>query len=519
MAQLLRWFRSKAGLFFLVLLCLLSVQAVSGFLKPNKPPIFRFHLLGEPMDLDPAHLSGASGSYLLYNLYRSLYRYRPGMGLVPDGAKACHWQGPLKLTCYLEKNRQWSDGTPITAQQYLQAFRRLVDPETKTVQTELLLSLKNAKQILRGKKQPHSLGVSVPAPYTLVFTLAEPDSDFLYRLASPALAPLHSLPYKAKALAQQGAFNGPYKIAAWGNRGRIRLEPNQHYPGSKKRPVVEVLLVDDDTTALRLYETGHLNLLRRLPTIFIDTYQRRKDFFQVPLARFDYLGFGPELKSLPLLRKALSLSLDYDKLKLLYHALGRPGCPSLPQAFLEKPSCYPFQPSKARELAARQTVPELADSQIGFSKMGGDDIQRGMEWLQGQWAQNLEWGFQLDGSEQGMYLHRLRSKPPLIFRKGISLDRPTCLAALEIFGKNHRENYIRYQDPQYDHILKQLRRANSPKQRKRLCQMGVDRLMADYALIPLGEIHFSMLQDGRFKGWEINELNQLDLTFLEPSQP
>ena len=517
------WLGSRTVLVIIVFLaCLLCFQVVLGIFKPQKPPVFqspvfRFHLLSEPMDLDPAHLSGASGNYLLSNLYRSLYRYRPGVGLTPEGAKNCQWKGQLKLVCQLDPKHQWSDGSAITSEQYLRAFRRLVDPKTKTLQAERLLRIKNAKEILKGKKKPHSLGVFAPSKYQLIFQLEEPDSDFLYRLASPALAPLHSLPYKTKAQAHKAPFNGPYRIAQWGKLGRIYLEPNPFYPGSKKRPKVEVLLVDDDTTALRLYETGNLNLLRRLPSIMIESYRRRKDFFQVPLVRFDYLGFGPKLKNQPLLRKALSLSLNYDQLKKLYHALGRPGCPSLPHRFLERPSCIPFQPKQARQLLAHQLKPRINQSQIGFSKMGGDDVQRGMEWLQDQWLRHLGWRFLISGSEQGIYLRRLRTQPPIVFRKGVSLDRPTCLAALEIFGKNHRENYIRYYNSRFEQVLKQLRRTTNKKENRRLCQKGIDYLMADFVLIPLGEMHFSMLQDGKFRGWEINELNQLDLSLLEPT--
>lgn len=309
--------------------------------------------------------------------------------------------------------------------------------------------------------------------------------------------------------------NGPYRVAEWGNRGRIRLEANPHYPDAQKRPAVEVLLVDDDTTALRLYETGHLNLLRRLPSILIDKYRSRADFFQVPLARFDYLGFGPALKDKPELRRALTLALDYDKLKELYHALGRPGCPSLPIHYMKRPPCYPFDQDEARALAANHRYPPLSLSVIGFSKMGGDDIQRGMEWLQGQWSQNLDWNFQLDGREQGMYLHQLQVTPAMVFRKGVSLDRPTCLAALENFTSQHRENYLKYHNPAFDLLVERLRLETQAHRRQDICQQAVETLMADHIMVPLGEIHFSMLQDQNFKGWEINELNQLDLTQLE----
>jgi oligopeptide transport system substrate-binding protein len=251
--------------------------------------------------------------------------------------------------------------------------------------------------------------------------------------------------------------------------------------------------------------------------MLIEKFRDRPDFRQFSLARFDYLGFGPFFKNHEDWRQALSVSLNYDQLKELYHALGRPGCPSLPSSYFEKPVCIPFEPQRAQDLIRNQALPSLQKSIIGFSKMGGDDIQRGMEWVQGQWSQALKWNFQLDGREQGSYLQQLRADPPPVFRKGVTLDRPTCLAALEIFAPDHRENYLRFEHPEFSKILTQLKQTSDQVLRRRLCQSGIELLMKNYALIPLGEIHFSMLANPQFKGWEINELNQLDLTRLETS--
>ncbi len=63
---------------------------------------------------------------------------------------------------------------------------------------------------------------------------------------------------------------------------------------------------------------------------------------------------------------------------------------------------------------------------------------------------NLGWTVELRGQEQAVYLARLRDKPPDVFRKGVSLDRPTCLAALEVFLKGNPENYIALDDPKYE---------------------------------------------------------------------
>src|SRR5690606_5963370 len=106
-------------------------------------------------------------------------------------------------------------------------------------------------------------------------------------------------------------FSGPYKVKDLSRGKRVLLQSNPHFYLKGKRPDVEFLAVPDDDTALRMYETGALHLLRRLTADAISTYVKRPDFMFVPMLRFDYVGFGPQLKNQKEVRRALSLSVDY----------------------------------------------------------------------------------------------------------------------------------------------------------------------------------------------------------------
>ncbi len=498
-----------------------------------KPVSFNISLFAEPFSLDPLSMGHTASHYLFNNLYRGLLSYDGTRGLEPEDAH-CDWQdnpnspdNPLSFACELKPDLHWSDGRPLVAQDYLRAFYRLIDPETRTPHAEQLLALKNARAILEGHKEPTELGVEVgvntDSGHKLIFHFEAQDSDFPYRLTHPALSPLppegHPPPEEGHLL----LTNGPYLVEDWSNRRLIQLKPNPHYQrGDSRRPDVHFVFVEDDHTARRLYDHGRLHFLRRLPTADIPLTQHREDFFQVPLARFDYIGFGPELQKLPHLRRALSLALNYPQLKDLYHALGPPGCPGLPSSYMEKRPCFEFNPQQARQALREhrgqinpgnspETLPAL---QLHFSRMGGDDIARGMEWMQNQWKHNLSLDIELRPIEQGMLSQSLRHQPPTLFRRGVPLDRPTCLAALEIFHSSHPENLIQLKSPTYDKIVNDMRHTSSLKARQKLCSQGLKYLMEGYHLIPLGEIHFSMLISQDFTGWKLNELNQLDLKNL-----
>ena len=141
-------------------------------------------------------------------------------------------------------------------------------------------------------------------------------------------------------------------------------------------------------------------------------------------------------------------------------------------------------------------------------------MRRVGEWYQAQWKKNLGFEITLEPREQKTYLALLSNNPPAIFRKGFSLDRPSCQAAVEAFIKDSPNNFIRQHSSNYDSLFKKLREASVSGEQKKLCGQMIEELMTNYRLIPQGRIHFSMLQNHRFDGWEVNSLNQLNLAKL-----
>jgi len=164
----------------------------------------------------------------------------------------------------------------------------------------------------------------------------------------------------------------------------------------------------------------------------------------------------------------------------------------------------------------RKAPIELPDKPLkfGFSKMGGDDVARGAEWFQAQWKKALGINIELQAEEQISYLQTLRKNPPDIFRKGVGLERPTCLAAIEIFSRGHPENYIGLDDPVFESWLTKLKRASRETERKKLCRQTIEYLLSTHRLIPLGEMYFTLVASPKYAGWTLNSLNQLDLSQL-----
>lgn len=489
----------------------------------------------EPPALDPARLTTSDASYFLSNIMRGLYTYNDKTGLVPEGARACEYKSALEIRCELAR-RFWSDGSSIVAEDYVRAFRRLVQPNSKSLSIELLKNLKNAIGIRKGQMPPDQLGIAALDSDHLRFEFEKPDSEFLYKLTYSVLVPVKQDVFPQQTDSHLTIVNGPYRVTQWQTGRRIRLEANPTFDDqSARRPPVEILILDDDETALNLYEQGELTLLRRLPTTYIPRYRERPDFMQIPVLRFDYVGFGSALKDDPEMRQALSLALDYDELAHLLDAAGRPGCAGLAKEFFTDLPCLRFDREKARTLL--QTSRAKNGSQkpkpllLTFSKLGGDDVKKAAEWFQAQWKKNLGLDVQLQQLEQSVQLHTLRTDPPPLFRKGLHPERPTCLATLEIFAKDGPDNFLKIEDPVLERDIAELATASTESTRKMVrsdgiraslgerqaCTKAVNRLLDQSRIIPLGQVHFTLLASPRFRGWSLNEMNQLDLSGLEVS--
>ncbi|MCB0412983.1 MAG: hypothetical protein KDD50_01535 [Bdellovibrionales bacterium] len=500
-----------------LILSLIGLNGLIGLKSYAKEKEFSFTLFEEPHSLDPAASRGVSGSYLFNNIYRSLYRYHPEKGLIPEGADKCDRANPLTVICKLNKNIKFSDGSPVYAEHYIKNFKRLLSHNVRTTHLEQLFGIKNALEIIKKEKKVDDLGILAKDKFTLVFYLSYPDKEFEYRLISPLFSPIKS-DFPSVENFKSLVNNGPFVISDWKKHHNITLKRNPYYKIKDKNLIqtVKIYFAEDELTAKNLYRTKRISFLRRIKSSDIPTMRGQEDFIQLPVARFDYIGFGPQLKDSPHLRKALSLSLNFPELKQLYQALGMPGCPALANKYYDTLPCLNFDLVKAQKelaLVPKETLKKPLE--LYYSKLGGDDHFKGMQWFQNQWKKNLKIHVELKPIEQGMFVQNLRTSPPSMFRKGVGLDRPTCLAAHEIFTPGNSENYIKLEDDQYMSLLTQLIRSNNPTQSKKICTKLTKVLIDKNYLIPLGEIHFSMLLRPGFSGLFLNELNQLDLTDLK----
>jgi len=208
----------------------------------------------------------------------------------------------------------------------------------------------------------------------------------------------------------------------------------------------------------------------------------------------------------------LTGAFDFAEFQKVFQSKGRPGCVGLPEAWQAQVHCLKFNPQ------VKPTQVAVTRLEMFYATQGGEEIARSMQWFQGQYKKNRGGQIELKPEDIKMLTARLKKNPPDLFRRGLPIDRPSCQAALESFVSSSPDNFIRFKNPNFDKLVVQMRNPKlSTKALADLCAQGVQLLLASKRIIPLGPIHFPMLDSGRFTGWSINNLNQLDLSALKAS--
>lgn len=203
--------------------------------------ILRYDLSGQVSSLDPQFTTSADARTVLYNAMEGLYRLSEAGDLIPAGASGHTLSADGKTyTFTLRQDARWSDGSPVTAKDYVFAFQRMFRTDSLSPHAGKFASIEGASARMEGTAQP--LGVSASGDYTLVIRLTEADPLFLQRLADPAAFPCKEDFYNESkgryGLSTQTLLsNGPFVVKSWDNSASITLRPNDQYSSQEESTI------------------------------------------------------------------------------------------------------------------------------------------------------------------------------------------------------------------------------------------------------------------------------------------
>lgn len=274
---------------------------------------------------DPSMNTDVIGAQALTDTMDGLYRYegntlKPAMTtkIVKPSADGLTYVFPLR------KNAKWSNGDPVTAQDFVFAWRRTVDPKTKSQYAYIYEGINNAKDITAGKKDVTALGVKALDKHTLQVTLEKPIPYFDKLMTQPMF-----FPQNQKVVEKWGkkfgthsktlVSNGPYKLVNWNSPDNTWNEVKNSKYWNAKQVKVEKLhyqVVKDPSTALNLYQSKKLDRLK----LTGDTSKQMKGSKDYEIQKQNSTFYllpniqKQELFKNQKIRQALSLAINRDQL-------------------------------------------------------------------------------------------------------------------------------------------------------------------------------------------------------------
>ena len=300
-------------------------------LKPGKttprhvaldPGTFYRGNMAEPDTLDPSLVDATWEMEIANDLIVGLMTMDEHARPIPGMAES--WTtSPDGLTWTFKlREAQWSDGTPVTADDFVFAWRRILDPKTASTYSYFIYVIKNAEAINGGKLPPEALGGHALDARTLQMDLVHPAPYLLEILMHTALCPLprHVVEAKGKAWALPGAYvgNGPFTLSEWVPNGHITLVKNPRFYDADKVALEKVILypTDDYDAAMRRLMAGELDIQERLPVQEIDFIRAHMPemIHPVPALITDFLVTNLKLEPFSdvRVREAINLSLNRD---------------------------------------------------------------------------------------------------------------------------------------------------------------------------------------------------------------
>src|SRR6185437_11652170 len=230
----------------------------------------------EIKSLDPHYIDGAWEANVVGDLLVGLTTDAPDGSPMPGAATSWETSTDGKTWTFHLRDHVWSDGEPVTAHDFVFAWRRILEPARGAPYAYYLWLVKNAKAISDGRLPPTALGVIAKDDRTLVVELEHPAPYMLEYLLHQATftVPRHAVLAKGGAWAKPGNYvaNGAYLPTEWVPNDHLTLVKNLRFYDARHVRIATVIYkpTSDTLAALKLIRSGEIDTQNLLPTAEID---------------------------------------------------------------------------------------------------------------------------------------------------------------------------------------------------------------------------------------------------------
>lgn len=488
--------------------------------------VLRISQRNEPADLDPATAALPDEFFIIRALSEGLVTPAPDLG-EPRPAAATRWEvsaDGLTYTFHLRPDGRWSNGEPVTADDFVASYRRVLAPATAAPKASLLFMVRGARDFHRGELTDFAgVGFHAVDPLTLVVTLERPLPGFLRYVASGPWIPVNARTVAKldRNWTRPGKFvgNGAFTLVEWRPHQRIVVRRNPAFPDAEHTRLQEIrfLAFDHGDAEERAFRAGQLDLTMSVPLAKIEPYRAEHpaEIHRALLAETRYLAFNTKRPPFtdPRVRRALSLALDRRRLvEKVMHGGQQPAFRFLAPSLRAAGDLVPSFGNSGKEDAATARALLAA---AGFP--GGQGFPRLeltswatsgplLEAIQAMWKRELGIDLGLVTREAKVHLAALREGGYDIALVSAIPDVPDAANVLGEFVTDSPGNYPHWSDAAYDGLIEAAGRETTAAARAAKLRAAEERLLAAQPLAPLYFNSTNWLMRPAVQGWHQDPL-------------
>ena len=500
----MKHFSTFLVLFFLIG-CSSSVSPVDDGLEKQ---IFHFGNGSEPQGIDPHIVTGVPEHHILISLCEGLTIPNAfDNENLPGAAESWSVSDDGKIYIFkLRKNGRWSNGDPVTADDFVWSWQRILTASLGSQYPDMLYYLEGAQEYHTGLTNDFTtVGVKALDSHTLEVKLKAPTPFFTGLLSHYSTWPVHkdtvlkhgSIDDRNGEWTRPGNFvcNGAFNLKSWELNNKIVVEKNSMYWDASTVRLNEIHYypVSNVMTEDRMFRAGQLHVTSTLPSQKCPVYIEENN----PDLRIDpYMGTyfyrlntnNPYLSDIKV-RKALAYSIDR---KLLVEKVTK--CGQIPAYSFTPPGSNGYEPTTSipfdPELAKQLLIEAGFDLENQFPKLEilfntNEDHRKVALAIQQMWQQNLGIEVELVNQDWKVYLSREMVGDFQVSRAGWIGDYEDPNTFLDLMRPNRGNNKTGWEDGSYDALVAKANSTNDQVERYQLLNEAEKMLIDNMPIIPL----------------------------------
>jgi oligopeptide transport system substrate-binding protein len=487
---------------------------------------------GEPNSLDP-HKSMDGPDYMIKNdLFEGLVALDAHGNIIPGVALS--WEisdDKLTYVFNLRKNARWSNGDPVTAHDFVYAFRKLVDPTNKDMASFYLADFKNANSILKGTlKDVNQLGVKALDDHTLEIQLESPIPYLFDILTSNGGYPLHQKTietYGDKWTRPQAMVsNGPFVLAEWRPNEYVKLVKNEHFWDKENVKLEDVyfLSITEESVELKMFRTGQIDVTYynfQSPAMMELMRKKAPETIRIsPALKIGVYIFSMKRPAMQdkRVREALNLAVDRTLIteKVLFsgsanpaYSFSMPGLKNNLKSHINQSNMSrKEQCERARELYKEAGYSKENPLVVDLILPNRPNRRRVAIAVAEMIREVLGAQVNMQGKEFKVYAQQQGKDIYDIYDLVWFLDYNDMYSFLEQFsGSQNSMNAACYHNPQFDELLEKARKTNDFEKRDEILDQACQLLFDEHVVMPLFFTKNYRLVHPRLQGFHENITN------------